>query len=715
MAQRLSTSFVNTNRPGAYVETLVRSTPTGVGSVGNIIIIGEADGGAAYSAESLVESSFTPDQVDRIQAKYIRGPIVEAARALSAPSNDADIQGSVNRIFILKTNAGAKASSEMPGAYGTLLDQNFGEDGNAISYRVLHTREETAPQTTGITIPAFGGDLDGASFSIRLEGGAEATVTLSTDPLDHDDLATLVAELNGLLPAGITAEPGDAADTLRLVMEQDAMAHTRATGRSFELIDSTPGDLQALGLSEGLFTAATEPAAEINVARQDTGAEETLAFAADIALTIGYEGATAEMTIDAQGVMAIVVTGGAGTDLTVDTKKYSTIRALAEFINSKTGYTAAAISAFAQRPTSDLDRGFAANIASTAAQAMPGRIKRGLRSTSLALETSRFVDFAATATAGIPAETPMLQFLAGGARGATTGADIVDALAKAEGVPANFVVPLFSRDAATDIADGITDDASTYTIDAIHAAARTHVLKMSQVKIKRNRSALLSFDGAYSDAKQKAGTAASFRATVCMQRTQQSDAQGVTRTFQPWYQAVIAAGMQSAGFYKAIVNKLANITGLIDPQGFDSGNPGDIEDALDAGLLFMENVQEGIRWVSDQTTYGVDENFVYNSLQAVYAADLVSLDLADSLETRFVGKSLADVSAETALGFIANKMDEYRKSKLIAASDDAPLGYKNAKVSISGPVMTVSVEIKLATAIYFIPITLEISAVQQTA
>jgi hypothetical protein len=53
--------------------------------------------------------------------------------------------------------------------------------------------------------------------------------------------------------------------------------------------------------------------------------------------------------------------------------------------------------------------------------------------------------------------------------------------------------------------------------------------------------------------------------------------------------------------------------------------------------------------------------------------------------------------------------------KLIAPSNGVPLGFNNAKVTISAPTMTISVNIYLATAIYFIPITFSISAVQQSA
>ena len=46
MAIRLSTSSVNTNIPGAYPEVTVKSTPVGITNTGDIVIIGEADGGA---------------------------------------------------------------------------------------------------------------------------------------------------------------------------------------------------------------------------------------------------------------------------------------------------------------------------------------------------------------------------------------------------------------------------------------------------------------------------------------------------------------------------------------------------------------------------------------------------------------------------------------------------------------------------------------------
>ncbi|HXN74880.1 MAG TPA: hypothetical protein VN855_00120, partial [Candidatus Acidoferrum sp.] len=318
--------------------------------------------------------------------------------------------------------------------------------------------------------------------------------------------------------------------------------------------------------------------------------------------------------------------------------------------------------------------------------------------------------------AGLPAPTAAFAFLSGGTRGATLAADIINVLNQLGGIQCNFIVPLFSQDATADIAAGVTSSSSTYTIAAINAAIKSHCLEFSTPALKKNRSAILSFNGTYANAKSQAQSLGTFRVSLTMQQVMQVNSTGAIQTFQPWYASVLAAGMQAGGFYKSILNKSANLISFIDPSGFDSGNPGSVEDGLSSGILFLskDNSRAGY-WVSDQTTYGFDTNFVYNSIQAVYASDLIALDLAQSFFLQFVGQSLADVSASAGLSFLTQKMDGYFKLKLIGSSTDAPLGFKNPKISIKAPEMDVAVEIKLATAIYFIPISINISQIQQSA
>lgn len=716
MAQRVVTSFVNTNIPGAYPNVTVKSNPVGLGASGNVVIIGEADGGDSYQNVVLKNNSFTPDQLDKVSDQYISGQIVDAFRAFSAPSSDADIAGSANRIYIVKTNSSTKASAIVDTDYGILKDQNFGKNGNKYKYQITSIAAEATPEVSGGTIPAFGASLNGAEFQIRLNGLASTTVTLSATPGDHADIATLIIELNGLLPAGITASAGAAPNSLKLKINTDAAANRKGWGKSFELVDSS-ADLTALGLAAGTFVSAQEPGVEVAISRPDIGLSETLDINADVALFVGYQGTTATMTINsAKTLLTTTVTGGSGANLSVDMTQYRTVADLAAFINSQTGYSAIASAGAQQLPPSALDSVTAIGICSTAASQRPGRVKQANYNFMKVLATSRALSFTQTATAGLPATMANAVFLAGGARGATLAADIVNALNQLAGIQVNIVIPLFSQDATADIAEGTTDSGSTYTIAAINAATKSHCIQYSTPKLKKNRIAVLSYwSDSYTDAKAVAQGLAHYRVSLCMQKVSQVDSAGNIQTFMPWYASCVAAGMQAGGFYKSITNKFANVISFFDPSGFDSGSPGDVEDALDAGLLFLTQDTAGNRWVSDQTTYGFDTNFVYNSIQATYCSDILALDLADAFQKAFVGKSLADVDAATAKSFLAQKMDGYKKIKLIAASDDAPLGYKNDKISISGPEMDVTVEIKLATAIYFIPISLSFSQVQSAA
>lgn len=715
MAQRLSNSFINTVTPGAYPNVKVIAGAAGVGATGNIVIIGEADGGADFSQEILANNYFTPDQADVVAQKYIKGNIVDAMRAIAAPSNDTDIQGSASRVYVMKTNVSTKASSLL-GSYGSMAAKIAGKDGNKYSYKILQSQVEVGPATTStdltdaLTTPSV---FDGLAFKVRVNGSASTTITLSSTSSDHDSIAKLATEIDSLLPAGIMCVVADG-NTLTIKSEDDSLANQKGYGKSFELVDHIAGDLAVLGLDADLYVSSAEPSVEISIIRPDIAVNETMDASADVALTIGYEGTTASVTItDTQ--LTTTVVGGVGSSLSLSFSDFSTVGALADYINAQPGYKASALTGSANLAPASLDNVAALGIASTGS-VQPGRVKKGTYNFAKSMLQSASLDVTIDpASAGLPDATASYVYLVNGTKGSTTSASIVNALTALEGIEVNFIVPLFSRDASADIADGLTESSSTYTIDAVHAAVKSHALKMSTTKLKKNRIAMLSYKGTFATAKTKAASLATYRATLCIQDSKQVDSQGSVQTYQPWMLSCIAAGMQSAGFYKGLVKKFANVISFIDPSGFDSGKPGDVESALEAGLFFLEKATAGNRWVSDQSTYGLDTNFVYNSLQATYLADVLAIDLSKSLETAYVGKSLADVDAGTVLSFLSNKMDVYKKSKVISASDDAPAGYKNVKITINGPVLDVSVEVKLSTCIYFIPLSISISQITQTA
>jgi hypothetical protein len=466
------------------------------------------------------------------------------------------------------------------------------------------------------------------------------------------------------------------------------------------------------------LVSAAEYAVSLNVNRQVDNIQEQLSAGGKIALKIGYKGTTASAVVGAT-TLVITVVGGAGASLSINLKQFPTLSDLATFINSQPDYTAAVgTTTLGQVSPLRLDEGTFGAASTWGNQAMRLKVDAtsffDLISGNSALVQLNYPP--ATALAGIPDLMPSTTYMAGGAKGSTSDAIYNSAIDALENVKGNFLVPLFSRDASADLADGLTESGSTYTIANVQAYAKSHCLKMSTLKRRKNRQAFLANRGSFSAAENAAANLASFRCSLAFQDVKATGADGIVQ-FQPWMSAALAAGMQAAGFYRAIVHKGINCSGVLQAAAdFKDSSDSNVEDALLAGLLVSKKSDDGgFIWVSDQTTYSKDNNFVYNSIQAVYVADIIALTCAQRMEKAFVGQSVADVSAALALSALEGIMADFLRLKLIAVSDDAPKGFKNAQIKISGTTMVVRVEVKLAGAIYFIPIDFLVSQVTQVA
>lgn len=471
--------------------------------------------------------------------------------------------------------------------------------------------------------------------------------------------------------------------------------------------------------SPQLIVSGAEYSASLTESRQVDNITNTVTAGGAVAFKLGYEGTTAVAVIDGISLTITAIGGVNAGTVSATLADFPTIADLAAFINSLPGYTAAPGSAvLGSSPSTSLDQG-TFSVASTFSGLTPGRIKQDAYKFYTTLQGNGFLtQLTAQAASGLPGPTAGVSFLSGGTKGATTDAIFAAALDALKLTRGNFIVPLVSRDAADDIADGLTDPSSTYTIEAVNTNALAHALQMSTLKKRRNRQAFLSLRGTLDDAKAMAGELSSFRASLSFQDVRDTSAgTGSIAQFQPWMNAVKAAGMQAAGFYRAIFNKGIAISGALQAAGdFNDQDDDAVELALEASLLIITRPPTGgFRYISDQTTYGRDNNFVYNSIQAVYVADIISLTTAQVMEQMFVGQSLADITAAQALSVLDSIMENLKRLKLIAFSDDAPKGYKNPVIKINGPAMVVSAEVKAATALYFIPIMFSITQVQQSA
>jgi hypothetical protein len=526
----------------------------------------------------------------------------------------------------------------------------------------------------------------------------------------------------------------------RLVVSVEAGAVVPGLGKSLEFANTGSGDMSDVAFvfdgatasppasaadfiststTPTVITSASEYKVTLNVSRQSDAINQDVDGDGRVVLTLGYQGTTASCLIS-NGIMTLTVVGGSGTSpAPIPLKNFTTISDLTTYIGSLTGFLASPANA-AQGSVSPLLLDEGTYTFATEQGIATGRIKAdGARFRSAVAAGSALVTIAPIAPAKVLVGQPdvaSIAFLSGGTKGATSNGDVQSALAALAKVRCNFVGTCFSRDASEDIDDALTDDASTYTIASVNAALKSHVLLMSQVKKRRPRQGFASFRGSYADGKEMAGTMAQARVSVCIQDDKDNATSGIVQ-FQPWHLAFKAAGMQAAGFYRDITEKFINVSGVLQAAGdFDDQDDDQVDDALLSGLLIAcADESGGFKWVSDQTTYTRDDNFVFNSIAAVYAVDTIGGTIQTRMEKMFAGQSPADINAQLALTALEGIMADIKKLKLIAASDDAPKGFKKAKIEIAGPHMRVSLEVKLAGSIKFITISFLVTPVQQTA
>jgi len=619
--------------------------------------------------------------------------------------------------------------------------------GNSIAITKSSTTWTTTPSIGDTLYIPTGSALQGAGNENRgsyVVTAATTTVVTATKLRNNAGTTPLVVTAPASVGATNIVAITDFQCYSPVAVSVDAADPVSGIGKTMELnevadVNGDKASLYAYNLSTtaaSIFGATTAPrqhvsgaeyAVTMTIARQFDGVSETFTVGGEIALKVGYTGTTGTITIS-DTALTTSRTGGSGADLDIDLKDYPTIADLATYINAQTGYSATVGSnLLGQLSPTVLDDVTAQGICTTFGN-QSGRLKIDAyrffnelqASVLLQLGTGDDPTLLVQAVSGLPDAMSAISFLSGGTKGGTTDATFQAAVNAMENVRGNFLVPLFSRDAAADVTAGLTDSTSTYTIAGINAYAKSHVLAMSVLKKRKNRQAFCSYKGTFLAAREAAAGAASYRANMTFQDVKNTKSTGGIFQFAPWMGAVLAAAMQAAGGYRPLVHKGINCSGVIQAAGdYNDQNDTDVENALKAGLLPAARVPiedgGGVRWESDQTTYGRDSNFVYNSIQATYVSDLISLSTALRMERVFVGQSLADITATQAVSTFEAIMQDMMRLKFITRSDGSPKGWKDLVIRISGPSMFVSASIFLATGLYFIKIDFLVNQVTQTA
>lgn len=471
-----------------------------------------------------------------------------------------------------------------------------------------------------------------------------------------------------------------------------------------------------------VITASSEYQAKLNLTRQVDNTNQQITFGGRAVLTMGYVGTTAQAVISGT-TMTLTLVGGASSAIspvTINLSNYSTVADLCQYLNTLAGFTAApALANIGYVASINLDDGtynFATDKGANTCRIKADGYFAALNITNNSTLVSIVPPGVATKLDGLPALSSNA-FLTGGSKGGTAQADIQGAVDALQNVRGNFLVPLFSQDSTADIAANLTDPTSSYQIAGINALCKSHCLQMSTLKKAKPRQAFLSTADTFANDTNASSNISQPRCTFIMQQPISTNSSGNLTVFAPWGGAVLAASMQAAAGYRDLTGKFINISGIVDPSGYNNQNDSNTETALLAGIMpIVQEEDGGFTWVSDQTTYTADANFFFNSTQAVYAGDVVSMTAKKRMQRAFKGQSLADVSAATGKTVLKSILDDLKDAKWLAPSSDAPKGYKEPVVNIrNGNTMVCSVEIKVSTGIKFIPISFLVTPITDSS
>jgi hypothetical protein len=395
--------------------------------------------------------------------------------------------------------------------------------------------------------------------------------------------------------------------------------------------------------------------------------------------------------------LTVSVTGASGAQsFSAPLAQFASVNKLCEYISAQPGHTASPVSA-AQgvKPVSRLDRVSAVNVLVAASVVQDAAEVRDF------FAQSDLVDFTQTSFSGLP-NSAAKTFLSGGSKGGTSPANILDCFDALMKRRVNFIVPLFSRDAAEDIEESLTDENSSYSIDAVHAAAKAHAAEASSIKGRKERQAWVGYKGTWEDTVEKAAVLNSARVSLCCQDVDALSADGSVKSMHPHMLAVIAAGMHaSAPIGLSTTFKSPQINGFTHSE-FDPEIQA--EKAILGNISFVEKAPNGgFRFVLDNNTYASETNaWIYNRPSVIFAGDFAAYALRISTE-QYVGQRNSDVSAESIKNLLVGVFDGLRQLGVIVPDrKTGGRGYKDLNVKLEGSIIRIDVTLALVENYEFV-------------
>lgn len=175
---------------------------------------------------------------------------------------------------------------------------------------------------------------------------------------------------------------------------------------------------------------------------------------------------------------------------------------------------------------------------------------------------------------------------------------------------------------------------------------------------------------------------------------------GVRSTFEPWFGAALAAGMQAGSAVGvSLTYKFVNVLDFSQNTGWNPTDNG--EDLISGGIMFMENVQgQGIRWVRNITSYVQDNNLAFTEASVNEAVNFANRTIREAVEFA-VGRRGFAGTLNAVKGIALNNLGLLIDEGIITA-------FRSLSLELNGDVLDISVEIAPVTPINFVRTTLHL-------
>ena len=308
-------------------------------------------------------------------------------------------------------------------------------------------------------------------------------------------------------------------------------------------------------------------------------------------------------------------------------------------------------------------------------------------------------EWTGTGTVGTVGDS--IKYLTGGARGTSNNTSFQSALDKLLQVRHNFVIPLIVQDLSE---EGF---GSTATWTSVAAQLSSHVDTANGIA-KNECGGLIGLKGTKTQLISEANKLNNADIQITGQQIEVLDVSGNLNLMDEWALAVEAAGMRSGApeVGEPVTHKFFKAFDLQQDNSWDPRDRTDANQMIANGILFGEFVQgKGYRFVRDLTTYVQDDNLAYSEGSVRDAVRFIAYGLRTTLEDRFTGVKATPANAASIKDTAVAYLDAANAENVIVTSlnEDNQIvpGYEKLRVTISGDIATVKVQIYPAVGINF--------------